>query len=62
MNYTIEPEFVRISELRFILTEDGRLGIGYRPDPDVDGFAIIKWCPEGMATRGDVPCRQCNLP
>ncbi len=62
MDYTKEPEFVRMSELRFILTDDGRLGIGYWPDPDVGGFEIIKWCPEDMATREDVSCRQCNLP
>ncbi len=70
MDYTIEPEFVRISELRFILTDDGLLGIGYRPDyvdrhtmrSDVGGFEIIKWCPEDMATREDVSCRRCNLP
>ena len=44
-------EFVKTDAMRFIQTDDGRLGIGYCPDKDVGGFKVVKWCPDAMADR-----------
>lgn len=32
----------------FVLTNDGRIGIGHCPDKEAGGTHIFKWLPDGM--------------
>lgn len=36
------------AEVQFVLTGDGRLGLGYCPDKEQGGFMVLKWAPDGM--------------
>lgn len=36
------------AEMFFVLTNDGRLGMGYCPDPEAGGAHVIRWAPADM--------------
>ncbi len=37
-----------VDSVQFILTSDGRLGVGYNPRNEQGGFHVLKWCPDDM--------------
>lgn len=46
-------------EVFFVLTNDGRIGIGHTPDKEAGGTHIFRWLPDDML---EASCRlRCNL-
>ena len=36
------------ADMFFVLTNDGRLGMGYCYDKEAGGLVVVKWVPESM--------------
>ena len=36
----------------FVQTDDGRIGIGWQPDPEAGGTEILRWLPDDFLREG----------